>query len=107
MQTEQEVRKKVKALKRFYMDLMSYALINVLLIFVWLAFDRSGTFWPKYVIVVWGIVLVGKAYWMGLLPLFFDHISFLNPEWEEKKIDEMLGKRQLQRKVPLKRDIRK
>jgi len=105
--TEQEVRRKVKGLRRFYMDLISYALVNVLLIVIWLAFDRSGTFWPKYVIVVWGFVLMAKAYWLGLLPLFFYHISFLTPEWEDKKVDEMMGKRSLQRKVPLRRDMKK
>lgn len=105
--TEQDVRKKVKALKRFYMDLMSYALVNLLLILVWLAFDRSGSFWPKYVIVVWGFIVMAKAYWLGLLPLFFYKISFLTPEWEDKKVEEMMGKPHLQRKVPLRRDIKK
>jgi hypothetical protein len=107
MLTEQEIRRKVKVLKRFYLDLTSYALVNLLLVFVWLAFDRSGVFWPKYVIVVWGLVLTGKAYWMGLFPLFFSHISFLTPEWEDKKVDEMMGKAPLQRKVPLRRDMKK
>ncbi|MBI2707168.1 MAG: 2TM domain-containing protein [Proteobacteria bacterium] len=105
--TEQDVRKKVKALKRFYTDLMSYVLVNSLLVLVWLAFDRSGTFWPKYVIVVWGFVVMAKAYWMGLLPFFFYKISFLTPDWEDKKVDEMMGKRHHQRKVPLRRDMKK
>ncbi len=106
MMTEQDVRRKVKALKRFYMDLTSYTFINILLIFVWLAFDRSGVFWPKYVIVVWGFVLLARAYWMGVLSPFLCHISFLTPDWEKKKVEEMMGKRHLQRKVPLRRDMK-
>lgn len=107
MLTEQEARQKVKSLKRFYMDLTSYAVVNALLLLIWLVFDQSGTFWPQYVIVIWGFAVLAKAYWSGLFPFFFGQLSFLTPEWEDKKVNELLEKPVLQRKVFLKRDSQK
>lgn len=107
MYTEQEVRRKVKSLKGFYGDLFTYGVVNLTLILVWLAFDGDGIFWPKYVLIIWGLVLVFKAYKLEVIPVFCQHIAFLNPEWEEKKIAEIIGKKLHQHKVPLKRDIKK
>lgn len=107
MYTEQEVRKKVKSLKRFYMDVVTYATVNAALILIWLGFESSGNFWPKYVLIVWGLVLVFKAYKMEVIPVFCQHIAFLTPEWEDKKVTEIIGKELHQHKVPLKRDIKK
>jgi len=104
MLTEESIRKKVKALKGFYMDLVNYAFVNVVLILIWLTFDPTGTFWPKYVIVVWGFALMFRAYRMGVVPLFFNYISFLTHEWEEKKVEEMMGKRHSPKKISLRRD---
>lgn len=101
---EEDVRKQVKSLKRFYMDGFTFAIVNMALILVWLVMDRSATFWPKYVIVTWGLVLIFKAYRMGILPLFSQRLSFLTPEWEEKKIKELIGNHQEQRRVHLNRD---
>jgi hypothetical protein len=107
MFTEQEVRKRVKLLKRFYMDVVTYGIVNAALILIWLGFDSSGSFWPKYVLIVWGLILVFKAYKMEVIPVFCYHIAFLNPEWEDKKVAEIIGKKLYQHKVPLKRDIKK
>jgi hypothetical protein len=104
---EEDIRKQVKSLKRFYMDSFTFAIVNVVLILVWVIADSGSTFWPKYVIVIWGIALMFKAYRMGLLPLFFHHLSFLTPEWEEKKIKELTEEPQEQRRVHLNRDRKK
>jgi hypothetical protein len=104
MTKEEDVRKQVKSLKRFYMDSFTFAIVNVALILIWVSVDRSATFWPKYVIVIWGIVLMFKAYRMGIIPLFFHYFSFLTPEWEEKKIKELTGGHQEQKRVHLNRD---
>lgn len=107
MTKEEEIRKQVKSLKRFYMDGFTFALVNVVLILLWLVVDRSAIFWPKYVIVIWGIALIFKAYRMGILPLFFHQLSFLTPEWEERKIKELTIDHGDQRRVYLNRDRKK
>lgn len=101
MTKEDEVRKQVKALKRFYMDGIFFAIVNAILIIVWLMTDTSETFWPKYVLLVWGMTLVFKAYRLGVLPLFSHHFSFLTSEWEEKKIKELTQDHRNQRRIQL------
>ena len=100
MQKEEEVRRKVKVLKRFYMDVVNFAVVNAILILIWLTFDRTGTFWPKYVLLIWGILLVFKSYRMGIMSLMFPHTSFLNHDWEEKKVREILRKQNRTHKPP-------
>jgi len=104
---EEEIRKKVKSLRRFYMDIVTFSIVNAFLILIWVIFDRSATFWPKYVLLIWGIAVVFKAYRMGILPLFFHHLSFLTPEWEERKVKELTRNPQNQRKIQLNRDRKK
>ena len=101
MHREEEVRKKIKALKRFYMDVVNFILINLMLTLIWLTFDRTGTFWPKYVIVVWGIALIFKAYRVGVISLIFPPVSFLKQDWEEKKVRELMRRRSIHPKTPL------
>jgi hypothetical protein len=101
---EQEVRKKVKALKGIYREFLSYLGVNAMLILIWATFDMGEVFWPKYVIVVWGFALIFKAYRLGLLPILFERLSFLTPEWEEKKINELVGRVKSQRKIQLNRN---
>lgn len=104
MTKEEDVRKQVKSLKRFYMDSFTFAIVNAVLILIWAVVDSSASFWPKYVLVIWGIALMFRAYQMGILPLFFHYFSFLTPEWEEKKIKELTGSHQEQKRVRLSRD---
>jgi hypothetical protein len=104
MMKEEDIRKKVKLLRRFYTDSLTLVIVNALLILVWLVFDRDTSFWPKYVILVSAIALALKAYRMGILPLFSHHVSFLTPEWEEEKIKQLMGNQSSQHKVQLSRD---
>ncbi len=104
---EEEVRQRVKALRGFYMDIIWFVLGNALFIFIWLAFDRRGAFWPKYIFLVWGATLLVEAYRKGILDFFSSRISFLTPEWEEEKIDQLIGPRYDQRKIRLHRDRRR
>ena len=101
---EKDARKQVKSLKRFYMDGVTFAIVNMTLILVWVVMDRSTTFWPKYVIVTWGMLLIFKAYRMGILPLFSHRLSFLTAEWEEKKIKELIENHHEQRRIHLNRE---
>lgn len=101
MTKEEEVRKQVKNLKRFYMDGLVFAVVNFLLILVWAITDISSTFWPKYVLLVWGMALFFKAYRLGLLSFLSNHISFMTSEWEERKVKELTEGRRDQRKIQL------
>lgn len=100
MLPEEDIRKKVKTLKKFYLDVINFVLMNIILALVWVTFDKTGTFWPKYVILIWGIFLILKAARMGVLPLIFHRVSFFNQDWEEKKVKELLHRRNTQRKRP-------
>lgn len=104
---KQEAREKVKSLRSFLMDILRFSLVNALFILIWLMFDSSGTFWPKYVLLVLGIGLVIQGYREGVLLLVFDYLSFLTPEWEEKKVEELSNRQPTQRKIRLNRDAKK
>ena len=93
MLREEEIRKRVKILRQFYMDLVAYALVNFIIVLIWFVFDQTGTFWPKYVIVIWGIILIYRASRMGVLPLIFHRSSLFSQEWEERKVRQLMRKR--------------
>jgi len=98
MVNEEEVRKRIKRLKQFYMDIINFLVVNLILTLIWFTFDKTGAFWPKYVILIWGILLVFKAYRMRLMYFIFPRSSFLTPDWEEKKVREILRKEASHRK---------
>ena len=101
MTKKEEIRQQVKALKRFYMDGLVFAVVNAILIAVWLITSVGDIFWPKYVLLVWGIVLAFRAYRLGLFPLFSRYFYFLTAEWEEQKIKELTENHQDQRRIQL------
>src|ERR1051326_3977447 len=96
---ENEIRKRVKALKRFYMDVINYIIVNVILSLIWFTFDKTGTYWPKYVILVWGLALIFKAYRTGAVSLILPSASFMSEDWEEKKAREIMRRREFHRKT--------
>ncbi|MBY0501282.1 MAG: 2TM domain-containing protein [Alphaproteobacteria bacterium] len=104
MLSEEEVRKKVRALRRLYIDTTTFVVMNIALILIWLTFDSSSIFWPKYVILISAIALIFRAYRMNIFPLFCNRIPFLTKEWEDKKVKEMMGHHDVQKKVTLARD---
>ena len=101
MMNEAEIRQKVKNLKRFYMDGLVFIAVNILLILVWAVTDTSEIFWPKYVLLVWGIALLFKGYRLGAINFFTQHLTFLSSEWEEKKIKQLTRHRRDQRRIQL------
>lgn len=107
MVSEEEIRRKVKALKRFYLDVLNYIVVNFIFILVWLTFDTTGTFWPKYILVIWGIVLALRAFRTGVVSLLFPHVSFLSQRWEEQKVRELMRRRNFHRKASLDKDKNK
>ena len=44
MSHEDAIRKRVKTLKQFYMDVFTFVLINSIIVLIWLVFDQTGTF---------------------------------------------------------------
>lgn len=103
MQREELIRKRVKALRNFYLDCIHFVIVNFILILLWWSLDRSGSFWPKYVIVVWGVWLILKAFRKGVIPLIFYKTSFFNGDWEEKKVNELMHRYGIARKTSLRR----
>ena len=107
MTKEEQIRQKVKRLQRFYMNVINYFVYNTIFILTWYVFDHDNTFWPKYIMFIWGIVLFFKAYKIGLLPFISECTPFLTTAWEEQKVRELMGKenpKPTPTKVPLKRD---
>ena len=104
--TEEEIRQRVKALRGFYMDILWFVLGNALFILIWLIFDSSGTFWPKYIFLVWTIAFLIEAYRRNVMQFFSSRISFLTPEWEEEKVSEIVGTSPTQHKIRLNRDMK-
>jgi hypothetical protein len=108
MTREETIRKQVRKLQRFYLSLLNYAVVNGLFCLIWFVFDRHTSFWPKYVMLFWGIALVIRASRIGVGTFMYQYIPFLTSEWEQDKIETMMGekKEKTQKKVPLKRDMK-
>ncbi|MDZ4322610.1 MAG: 2TM domain-containing protein [Alphaproteobacteria bacterium] len=107
MTHEEAIRKRVKTLKQFYMDVFTFILINSIIVLIWLIFDQTGTFWPKYLIVIWGIILIYKASRKGVLPLIFHRSSLFSHEWEERKVRELMRKQALHDRNTLEKEKNK
>ena len=88
--TEAEAKNRVRQLKRFYTDIVIYALVNMGLILVWIIFG-GGYFWPIFVIIGWGIGLGLQAFSLGMIPMVaIEVFPFLGKNWEEKQVSKIL-----------------
>lgn len=97
---EDDIRRHVRKQRQFYGQALELGIFNVVLILVWILFDTGHTFWPKYVIFFSLLHLAFKSYQFGLFPMFsdklqgaFSKLHFMSEEWEQKKVDEMTGKK--------------
>jgi hypothetical protein len=77
---------RVKELKDFYRNLLTYAGVNILLIIINLV-TSPESLWFYWVTIFWGIGIVLHA-----SKIFILKGKFLGKEWEEKKIKEMMEK---------------
>jgi hypothetical protein len=82
----QAAKSRVKELKDFYRNLLTYAGVNILLIIINLV-TSPGSLWFYWVTIFWGIGIVVHA-----SKVFILKDKFLGKEWEEKKIKEMMEK---------------
>jgi len=80
----EEAKRKVKELKDFYRNLITYVAVNILLIIINLI-TSPGNLWFYWVTVFWGIGIVLHA-----SKVFILKGKFLGKEWEEKKIKEIM-----------------
>ena len=78
-------KNKVQELKGFYSHLLTYLVINVVMIIINLV-TNPNHLWFYWVTVFWGIGLIFHA-----LSVFGKH-RILGDEWEEKKIKEYIDK---------------
>lgn len=97
---EEDIRRHVRKQRQFYNQAIELGIFNLVLILVWILFDTGHTFWPKYVIFFSLLLLAFKSYQFGLFPMIseqfqgaFNKLHFMSEEWEQKKIDELTGKK--------------
>jgi hypothetical protein len=84
----QEAKKRVKEMKDFYVHLGAYVLVNAMLFLINMITspDTLWFFWPLF---GWGLgVAMHAVYVFGFGRLF-------GPDWEERKIQEILDKGQV------------
>jgi hypothetical protein len=88
--TEEEKYKKAQArvrrIKSFYSNVITYVLVNILLIVINLI-SNPHHLWFYWVSLIWGCVLVIQG-----INTFTIRDHFLGEEWEEKKIRELMDK---------------
>lgn len=82
----EKVKKRVQELKGFYSHLISFLFINAVLLAINLVTD-PGDLWFRWVTIFWGIGLLIHA-----INIFVMKGQFLGPDWEEKKIKELMEK---------------
>ena len=88
----EEARKRVKELKDFYRNLFTYMGVNILLIVINLL-TSPESLWFYWVTIFWGFGILLHA-----SKVFVLKGKFLGKEWEEKKIKELMGKEDYEKK---------
>ena len=82
----EKAKKRVEELRKFYGNLVTYTVINVILIIINLV-TSPGSLWFYWVTIFWGIAILLHA-----SKVFVFRGKFLGEEWEEKKIKEIMEK---------------
>ena len=82
----EQAKRRVKELKDFYTNLLTYVGVNVLLIIINLI-TSPRNLWFYWVTIFWGIAILLHA-----SKVFIVRGKFLGKEWEDKKIKEMMEK---------------
>ena len=82
----EKAKKRVEELKKFYGNLVTYGVMNVILIIINLV-TSPGSLWFYWVTIFWGIAILLHA-----SKVFVLKGKFLGEGWEEKKIKEIMEK---------------
>lgn len=80
------VRERVRRIKSFYSNVITFVLVNILLLVINLITDPRNL-WFYWVTLIWGAILILQA-----INLFTIRDRFLGKAWEEKKTRELLDK---------------
>lgn len=79
-----KAREHVKNLRGFYSNLISFAVVNVVLILVNLA-TTPNQLWFYWVTLFWGIALIFHA-----VDVFTIRGKYFGQDWEDRKIDKIM-----------------
>ena len=79
-----KAKKRVEELKKFYSNLVTYIVVNLVLIIINLV-TSPGSLWFYWVTIFWGIALLLHA-----SGVFIFKGKFFGEEWEKKKIKEIM-----------------
>ena len=82
----EKAKKRVEELKKFYGNLITYVVINVILIIINLV-TSPGNLWFYWVTIFWGIAIL-----MHASRVFVLKGKVFGEEWEQKKIKEIMEK---------------
>ena len=81
-----KAKKRVEELKKFYSNLVTYIVVNIVLIIIYFV-TSPGSLWFYWITIFWGIAILLQA-----SRVFIFKGKFLGEEWEQKKIKEILEK---------------
>ena len=79
-----KAKKRVEELKKFYSNLVTYIVVNIVLVIINLV-TSPGSLWFYWVTIFWGIAILLHA-----SRVFIFKGKFLGEEWEQKKIKEIM-----------------
>jgi len=82
----EKARKRVKEIKGFYFNLITYLVVNLVLLIINLV-TRPHHLWFYWVAIFWGIGILFNA-----ANVFLRKGRFMGSEWEEKKIKKMIDR---------------
>jgi len=82
----EKARKRVKEIKGFYFNLITYLVVNLVLLIINLV-TRPHHLWFYWVAIFWGIGILFNA-----ANVFLRKGRFMGSEWEEKKIKKMMDR---------------
>jgi len=84
----ERVRKRVKEIKGFYSNLITYLVVNAVLVIINLV-TSPNKLWFYWVTIFWGIGIIFSAY-----NVFLRKGRFLGEDWEEKKVKEIMDRQE-------------
>ena len=79
-------KKRVKEIKGFYSNLITYLVVNLVLLIINLI-TSPDRLWFYWVAIFWGIGIIFSA-----VNVFLRKGRFMGKEWEEKKIKKMMDR---------------
>lgn len=92
MEKEDNIRKHIHDLRKFYTNLVIYGAVSLLCILIWISMG-GGVFWPIWVVLGLGASAALQGISLGQIPKLEELLPFLRPEWEEEQVKALLEKK--------------